>query len=386
MKKILIIHTKYRNLGGEDIAVENEVSILSKYFEIETLYFSNQGVSIFSDLISFITNNNVKSNKLLEEKINDFQPEIVIVHNTWFKANLGIFRILENKNITTFLKIHNFRYVCTSSFTKKAHLFNNNICQACGVKYKKTKVFNKYFYDSIMKSLAVLNYGRKYLEILNDEKINLLVLTAHHKNFLNEYLSSNKQITILPNILDLKTDEDGPDSSNNEKYIVYAGRISLEKGVDNLISAFKNAQVKNVKLKIIGEGPELIYLKNKYKDDTNIIFLGQLTNDKVTNQIKRSTLVITATKLFEGQPTLLSEASLLGVPSIFPETGGISEFFPPNYQYTFEQYDYKDLENKIRHFFLKADRKNLGEKNQKFIEKYLDEKLIINSLKQSLGI
>ena len=185
MKKILIIHTKYRNLGGEDIAVENEVSILSKYFEIETLYFSNQGVSIFSDLISFITNNNVKSNKLLEEKINDFQPEIVIVHNTWFKANLGIFRILENKNITTFLKIHNFRYVCTSSFTKKAHLFNNNICQACGVKYKKTKVFNKYFYDSIMKSLAVLNYGRKYLEILNDEKINLLVLTAHHKNFLN---------------------------------------------------------------------------------------------------------------------------------------------------------------------------------------------------------
>ena len=51
MKKILIIHTKYRNLGGEDIAVENEVSILSKYFEIETLYYDNRKVSIYSVLV-----------------------------------------------------------------------------------------------------------------------------------------------------------------------------------------------------------------------------------------------------------------------------------------------------------------------------------------------
>ena len=98
MKKILIIHTKYRNLGGEDIAVENEVSILSKYFEIETLYYDNRKVSIFSDLVGFVTNNNFKSNKLLDRKINDFQPEIVIVHNSWFKANLGIFRLLVEFN------------------------------------------------------------------------------------------------------------------------------------------------------------------------------------------------------------------------------------------------------------------------------------------------
>jgi len=385
MKKILIIHTKYRNLGGEDIAVENEVSILSKYFEIETLYYDNRKVSIFSDLVGFVTNNNFKSNKLLDRKINNFQPEIVIVHNSWFKANLGIFRLLENKNIPIFLKIHNFRYVCTSSFTKKAHVFNNNICQACGVNYKKTKIFNKYFDNSFIKSLAVLNYGRKYLEILNNEKINLLVLTAHHKHFLDGYLNSNKQILILPNTLDVKTDEVGPNSSNNEKYIVYAGRISSEKGVDSLISAFLNSEVKNVKLKIIGEGPQLNFLKSKHKDDTNVIFLGQLTNDEVTSYISRSDLVITATKLFEGQPTLLCEASLLGVPSIFPKTGGISEFFPPNYHYTFEQYDYKDLENKIRHYFLKADRGDLGEKNRKFIEKYLDEKLIVSRLKKSFS-
>ena len=39
--KILIIHNKYRNLGGEDIAVDNEVQFLQKHFEVKTLYFSN---------------------------------------------------------------------------------------------------------------------------------------------------------------------------------------------------------------------------------------------------------------------------------------------------------------------------------------------------------
>ena len=42
MYKILVIHTKYRITGGEDIAVENEVSILKKNYEIKTLYFSNK--------------------------------------------------------------------------------------------------------------------------------------------------------------------------------------------------------------------------------------------------------------------------------------------------------------------------------------------------------
>ena len=42
MKKILVIHTKYRITGGEDIAVESEVSTLKEKFHVETLFFSNK--------------------------------------------------------------------------------------------------------------------------------------------------------------------------------------------------------------------------------------------------------------------------------------------------------------------------------------------------------
>src|SRR6056300_56383 len=194
MKKILVIHTKYRNQGGEDVAVKNEVETLSKSFIVETLYYENSELSILSDLIAFLTNHNYKSNKLLRERIEKFQPDIAIVHNTWFKANLGIFKVLKKSNIKTFLKIHNFRYICTSSFQQEAHIFENNFCQACGMDYKKNRIFNKYFANSYIKSLLMIIYGKKYLKILKDKDINLLVLTNHQKNYIEEYLEITKPV------------------------------------------------------------------------------------------------------------------------------------------------------------------------------------------------
>ena len=41
MKKMLIIHNNYQDIGGEDIAVENEIKLLSKYFDVRVIYFSN---------------------------------------------------------------------------------------------------------------------------------------------------------------------------------------------------------------------------------------------------------------------------------------------------------------------------------------------------------
>ena len=56
---------------------------------------------------------------------------------------------------------------------------------------------------------------------------------------------------------------------------------------------------------------------------------------------------ITATKLLEGQPRVLLEASSYGVPSIYPNFGGMNEFFPSDYKLSFNQFNYDDLEKKI---------------------------------------
>ena len=64
-------------------------------------------------------------------------------------------------------------------------------------------------------------------------------------------------------------------------------------------------------------------------------------------KIKTSRAVITATKLLEGQPRVLLEASSYGVPSIYPNFGGMNEFFPKEYKLSFNQFNYDDLEKKI---------------------------------------
>lgn len=384
MKKILVIHTKYRNQGGEDVAVRNEVETLSKSFIVETLYFENSELSILSDLIAFLTNHNYKSNKLLRERIEKFQPDIAIVHNTWFKANLGIFKVLKKSNIKTFLKIHNFRYICTSSFQQEAHIFENNFCQACGMDYKKNRIFNKYFANSYIKSLLMIIYGKKYLKILKDKDINLLVLTNHQKNYIEEYLEITKPVTVAVNNLELKKDISDIDLNSTEQSILYGGRVSSEKGVGEMIATFLTANIEGVTLKIIGDGPDLKYLKNKYRDNKEIRFLGQISNNEVINHIQASNLVATSTKLFEGQPTILCEASLMGIPSIFPDSGGISEFFPQDYEFSFKQFDYKNLESKIKEFFLLDDPSKVGEKNKMFLEKYLNDNALVTYLTESI--
>ena len=53
MKKILVIHNKYRHIGGEDIAVDNEISLLRNYFRVSELYFENDIGNFFHSFFTF---------------------------------------------------------------------------------------------------------------------------------------------------------------------------------------------------------------------------------------------------------------------------------------------------------------------------------------------
>ena len=375
MKKLLIVHNRYQNIGGEDIAVENEIHFLKKYFVIETLYFDNHIKSYIRELLSLLFSNNIDSTNKLKQKVKSFNPDIVYVHNTWFKASLGIFNFLENGKFDVMIKIHNFRYFCTRTMSSKKHIRNDKVCLACGYKPEKFSYFNRYFKDSFLKSFFVLIYGKKYFKILKNPRVKLLLLTKFHQNFINDIGTFESQIFHFPNPMNIpeKIDVD------KEKYIFYGGRISEEKGVDILIQSFIDSNLSDTKLKIAGDGPLLSNLRNQYSNFDNIDFLGLKTNQEVLNIIRKSTAVVTATKLYEGQPTLLCEASLLGVPSVFPNTGGIEEYFPKNYTLSFEQFNYEDLTNKLKLIGNPDFISQIGDDNKNFLTEYLNEQKLINN-------
>ena len=141
------------------------------------------------------------------------------------------------------------------------------------------------------------------------------------------------------------------------------------------------SELNTIALKIIGNGPSRSYLEEQYKSES-IQFVKEVSNAEMLDIISNSKGVVTATKLYEGQPTLLCEASLQGIPSVFPKSGGIEEFFPNEYPLSYNQYDYKELKNKLIYLNNLDDSNEIGEKNKEFIERYLDEKKLIKNLNE----
>ena len=383
MKKILVIHTKYKNIGGEDVAVKSEINLLKKYYEVEVLYLQNNYKNILSLIFSFLFNSNLNSNKELKKVIKVFKPDFAYIHNTWFKASLGIFKILEKNNIHIILKLHNFRYFCTNTYFTKKHL-NNNYCQACGMNEIKSGFLNKYFRESLLKSIFMIRFGKKYYKILKTQNLKIIVLTQFHINFLENLAFDQSKIYKSLNFIDLYDRETITEVGNNS--IVYAGRIKNKKGVENLIESFLKSNLNTFTLKIIGDGPDFNFLSEKYKSSPKkIIFYGQKTNKEVLNEIQKSKAVVTATRLYEGQPTLLCEASSLGIPSIFPNTGGINEFFPPDYSLKFEQFNYSDLIQKLNLLDDIQLITDIGQQNKKYLINLLNEKDMIENFERILN-
>ena len=367
-KKILIVHNKYRNIGGEDIAVQNEIEFLKTFNDVKVIFFENKINKIFKQAISFLINSNNESTKLFINEYNSFKPDIVYIHNLWFKASLGILQFLKKEKIKVFVKFHNFRYDCTNSFLKFNHLNGNKFCKACGFDNSTTFIFNKYFIDSYLKSILVILFSKKYIKILENSNFQILLLTRFHLQYIESKSYKFKNLNVFPNYLEVSHNE-----KRKEDFILYAGRISNEKGINELINAFINVKYEKKELYIIGDGPELKTLKNKYKNNEDIRFFGAIENNRVHELISKSKGVVTATKLYEGQPTLLCEASLMSIPSIFPRTGGIEEFFPTNYSLTYNQFDYSQLSKKIKEIYSIDDVSSVAQKNQKFIMKKLNQ-------------
>lgn len=378
MKKILVVHNKYLETGGEDISVVNEIEVLKKYFIVETIFFNNNFKINFNNLKAFLTLKNFQSQKILEEKIFEFNPDIVYIHNIWFKASLSVLDLLDTHKIKYIIKLHNFRYFCTSSFLAKNHS-SDLICKACGFR-KNLKFFNKYYKNSYLKSFLAIRFGKKYINKIR--KSNLIVLTKFHRNFLINLGFSKENIFISNNFMNKKLYDKLIDGiSLSSKNIIYAGRISEEKGIPELIESFKKSNLSEYTLEIIGTGPILKKLSLNNKTH-KIIFTGHIDNKLVLEKISKSRAVVIPTKLFEGQPTVLCEASFLGKPSIYFENGGIGEFYPTDYPLVCNQESITNLVSRLNMITDLSFSEEWGARNKKFIEEKLNENLLIKNFKK----
>lgn len=113
--------------------------------------------------------------------------------------------------------------------------------------------------------------------------------------------------------------------SNNEKIILYVGRLHKSKGIDLLVKAFAYAknEIDNVRLVLIGPGneyeSELKELARTLKVDDKIMFAGFVTIDEKMKAFVDADVFVTPR--FSGFPITFLEACACGTPIITTNKG-----------------------------------------------------------------
>ena len=76
---------------------------------------------------------------------------------------------------------------------------------------------------------------------------------------------------------------------------------------------------------------------------------------------------------------------MLGKVSVFPNVGGMLEFFPDNYAYTYRQYDYEDLIKKMNLFTNTELVLEQGIENKTYITNFLSQRKLSENFEKILN-
>ena len=145
------------------------------------------------------------------------------------------------------------------------------------------------------------------------------MITAISKESYDYYTSLGYKVIQVPNGIDissLTTDED----RRYQKQIIFAGRLSKEKGIKTLIEICKNLP-NDIHVIIIGDGPEIENIKKIESVQNNIHYLGSKNHQQTISLIRGSDVLIQPS-ISEGISTTILESMACNTVIIASNVGG----------------------------------------------------------------
>lgn len=148
------------------------------------------------------------------------------------------------------------------------------------------------------------------------------------QQLISVYKCDPDKITVIHNAIDASKFS-GISSQNKPRILLYVGRLSIQKGIDHLIRAFKivSGEDKDVLLYIAGEGPELKGLIELTMDlglQDRVIFLGRVRDEEIEYLYSLASVFIMPSVSEPFGITAL-EAVASGTPTIISAQSGVSE-------------------------------------------------------------
>lgn len=261
-----------------------------------------------------------KSKKMMKMILSDFKPDVVHLNNFNYQITPSILLEIKkykkrNKCVVLYTS-HDYQMVCPNH-----RLFipsKRENCTKCldGSYFNCLK--NKCINNSTLKSLL----GTIESKYWHFRKIYcILDYVVCPSNFIKEKIDTKKYLScktvVIPNFINIELSQKV--TGLPQKYVLYFGRYSEEKGINELIEICKNTP--SIDYVFVGDGE----LKSQIKDVKNIHDMGFKNKKELAYIIQKASFSICCSKWFEIFGLTIGETIKLGTPVIASKIGGIPE-------------------------------------------------------------
>ncbi len=361
MKKvtILALHLGY---GGIENAVVTLANLLSKKYRVEIISvyrLYNEPVFELDEKVKVTYVSNIKPNKkemLYYLKRRNFSMlikglgESASTGYVKYIKTIGVLRNLNTDVIISTRTIHNFLVSRFVSKKIKKIAWEHNHHNG-----------NKKYISSLVNSCKNMDF---LVNVSNE-------LSDFYKNYIG------KKSVYIPNCLDSIPTKLSKLDTNN---LIAVGRLSKEKGFDDLLRLFKKLTNKhsNLKLNIVGDGLEkdnLLLLAKELKLGDKVIFHGY-QNKSYINDLLQESSVYVMTSYTESFGLVLIEAMSYGIPCVaYDSAQGANEIIEDSKNgYLIPNRDEEAMLKRIEELLQDEKlRKKIGKKARETSKKYSGE-------------
>ena len=287
-----------------------------------------------------------EAKKKMEQVIETFKPDIIHFNNINFQLTPSIIEAAYKRGIPMVQTVHDYQMLCPNHLFFDVH--TQKTCEICLSKSKWNCSKKSCIHGSKMKSVigsveAILYGWRKTYE-----KIDLYICPSYFmkEKLLTNPIYRNKTVAIHNFIEEIK--EFGP--IEKEEYVLYFGRLSVEKGFEMFLNTCK--QLPDIKFKIAGTGP----MEQLCKDISNVEYVGFKTGKELDALISQAKFSVYPSIWYENCPLSVLESESLGTPVLATKMGGIPELIEDGETgELLEEISEKELRSKMEKLYYNQD-------------------------------
>lgn len=317
-QRILFIHNRYQQRGGEDEVVDSEIRLLRDRGHVVELYQRDNheipGHGMMRTAAGSIWSGFTWRD--MQSELDHFRPDMVHVHNTFPLISPSVYWAASRYQVPVVQTLHNFRLFCVQAM----FLRNGSVCEDCLGSVPWRGVLRGCYRGSRSQSgaLAVSLAAHRVLGTFRNKVSRYIALNEFCREKFIEGGLPRERVCVKPNFVDVQQPPQGPRSG-----ALFVGRISAEKGADVLVRAVR--KMNDLKLTVIGAGPE----QDRLALLPGVRSIGWQDQDAVHAHMRSSSYLVMPSVWYENFPRTLVEAFACGLPVIASRIGALAELVEP---------------------------------------------------------